>query len=376
MALQSVVDDLARRLGRPIAVEDRRWNLLAYSAHVVEPDRARRDSILRRSPTAEVVEYLESLNLSSATRPTEVPPIDELQMAARTCLTLRSHGHVLGYLWIVNGERGLDAAELAVAAEAADQAAASIWSDRLMDSGQRQRRAELLRALLRGGDLVEAAIAATDELGWPRHVRCAVALVAAPSDVSFRAERHWQFGEMLTGSWFGATAIVAPLGLHAASADLAAAVRAAGAEHIAVGGVVESLAGVPDSLRQAKTALLVSEADPGSGGSVTYEDLQPGWRQVAELWQQAGEPPAPPFIGALERHRQAPELLATLEAYVESDHDLTAVAAQLHVHRASLYRRIARIEEITKLDLGTSDGRLAAQTGLRMWRLSSASRPI
>jgi hypothetical protein len=47
VSLQDIVDDLAERTGRGIDVEDRRFRLLAYSAHTGALDDVRRDTILR-----------------------------------------------------------------------------------------------------------------------------------------------------------------------------------------------------------------------------------------------------------------------------------------------------------------------------------------
>ena len=39
--LQELVDGLAERLGRPVSIDDRRYRVLAYSAHAEAPDALR-----------------------------------------------------------------------------------------------------------------------------------------------------------------------------------------------------------------------------------------------------------------------------------------------------------------------------------------------
>jgi DNA-binding PucR family transcriptional regulator len=42
------------------------------------------------------------------------------------------------------------------------------------------------------------------------------------------------------------------------------------------------------------------------------------------------------------------------------------------VHRATLYRRLARVEELAGLDLARGDDRLHAHLAVRMWRLAGS----
>jgi len=51
---------------------------------------------------------------------------------------------------------------------------------------------------------------------------------------------------------------------------------------------------------------------------------------------------------------------------------VAAAARSLHVHRATLYRRLARAEELTGLRLASGDDRLRAHLALRMWRLAGS----
>ena len=54
--------------------------------------------------------------------------------------------------------------------------------------------------------------------------------------------------------------------------------------------------------------------------------------------------------------------------------DVAAAAKALHVHRATLYRRLERVEELTGLDLTNGDDRLYAHLSLRLQRLFFSNR--
>jgi DNA-binding PucR family transcriptional regulator len=77
-------------------------------------------------------------------------------------------------------------------------------------------------------------------------------------------------------------------------------------------------------------------------------------------------------VPALLAHRHGAELAAALEATLDAGGDVARAARELHVHRATLYRRLERVQELTGLDLASGDDRLRAHLALRMWRLAGA----
>ena len=73
-------------------------------------------------------------------------------------------------------------------------------------------------------------------------------------------------------------------------------------------------------------------------------------------------------------HRRGHQLLEALEGLLDAGGDVAAAAKALHLHRASLYRRLERVEELTGLDLAKGDDRLYAHLALRLQRLFFAPR--
>lgn len=61
--------------------------------------------------------------------------------------------------------------------------------------------------------------------------------------------------------------------------------------------------------------------------------------------------------------------------YLDTAGDAKRTVAQLHIHRATLYYRLRRIEELTDLDLSRGDDRLAAHLSLKLARLVGPLRP-
>jgi DNA-binding PucR family transcriptional regulator len=102
-----------------------------------------------------------------------------------------------------------------------------------------------------------------------------------------------------------------------------------------------------------------------------YDDLG-SWALVARLWDGAGRPAPPQPMLDLAAHRRGHELLEALEGLLEAGGDVATAARTLHVHRATLYRRLERVEELTGLDLENGDDRLYAHLGVRLLRLSAS----
>jgi DNA-binding PucR family transcriptional regulator len=65
------------------------------------------------------------------------------------------------------------------------------------------------------------------------------------------------------------------------------------------------------------------------------------------------------------------DLVATLRAYFEQNANASETARKLYVHRNTLNYRLQRISEISGLDLGSPDTRLALQVALRIHSLET-----
>lgn len=70
-----------------------------------------------------------------------------------------------------------------------------------------------------------------------------------------------------------------------------------------------------------------------------------------------------------EESPQNHEFIATLDAFFEEHGNLTRTAKRLHIHRNTLLYRMDRIHEISGLDLGNPETRLAVHLALRIRRI-------
>ena len=117
--------------------------------------------------------------------------------------------------------------------------------------------------------------------------------------------------------------------------------------------------------RAARVARAVGEL--GADGPV-------GWEQLGVFGLLASVPPDElgrlALVEPLRRLRDKPELLHTLEVYLDLAGDAKRAAERLALHRASLYYRLHRIEELLAIDLKSGTDRLAVHVALKAARLT------
>jgi len=206
-----------------------------------------------------------------------------------------------------------------------------------------------------------------------------VALIESPdagdgdggAEVLERARRRWHHDDLVWRVRGEVGTAVAHLSAGQAPEGLARALVDAGATHAAASSVLPDLAAAREGLVGASAALIALQHVPELGRAGAVDGLG-AWPRVARLWDAAGRPAAPAPLPALLAARGGAELARALEATLDAGGDVAAAARTLHVHRATLYRRLARAEELTGLDLRDGDDRLHAHLALRMWRLAGS----
>lgn len=180
--LQQIVDGLAARLSRSVAVDDPMLRLLAVSRHFGDEDPFRVRVVLDRESNEAGVQYLLSLGIAGWELAGRVAANSELGIKARVSIPLRVHGLLLGFVWLIDADGSLGEDEIEQAAAAAAQAGLVLYRRRLLHERRRAREETLLRDLVSADPLARAR--ARDELvddrliAEPRYVATAVVEVA------------------------------------------------------------------------------------------------------------------------------------------------------------------------------------------------------
>lgn len=104
MLLHQLVDQLFFELQRPVTIESRDFELLAYSGHHDETDEVRMRTILSKRASAHVFHYLHEhgwvQKIEQADEVISIPPLPDIDLGARAVICLKHAGKVYGYLWV------------------------------------------------------------------------------------------------------------------------------------------------------------------------------------------------------------------------------------------------------------------------------------
>ena len=330
-ALQEIVDALSVRLGRPVLVDDVELRPLAYSSQFGELDTLRTASILGRAAPDWAREVLFGHGIRGATEPVHIPPHAANEMEARLCIPILRANRRLGYLWLLE-DRPVEGDDLDLARTSAAEAAEVLQTEADTQLDRHRHEQELLTALLTGQ--ADAAAATLDQERYLPQ-RPVVVCVGAVEDLRARIPaKHALIGEH--------AAIVAPHHVDALTGPAG------------IGDAFSDLRDAPRSHRRAQAAL-------GESGVTRWDELR------AQRLLSALPPTAlgdlPDGVRALLDHEQ---LALTLETFLDHAGDVKQTAAELWLHRTSLYYRLRRIEEIAGVDLNRGEDRLLCHVALRL----------
>jgi len=395
--LQAIADVLTRRLGRAVAFDDPSLRLLVHTGHQGgEVDQVRRDAILHKETVGEARRHLLAQGIAQATGPLRVSGRDDLDMMPRVCAPVRHEGELLGYLWMLDDEKGLSPDELQAVEDAASAAGAVMYQERLRSDIRRGRERELLRDLLTDDETVRRHAAeamrqedlllaghpvlamvvqvALDQLPQDGRPGLEHALLRALRTVAPRVCSH------LTRADHGVVLVACGRGGldDAAVEELARNVRdqclqVLGPEAdvaVGVGEPVKHLVEAAATYSQARRAIDVARVVP-SEGPVAWWSRLGVYGLLVELGLDALPLASlPTSLRTLFEVDKNGVLAETLEVYLDHAGDPTLAVQVLSIHRTTLYYRLGRIAELTGMDLRDGGERLAVHLGLKVARLA------
>jgi DNA-binding PucR family transcriptional regulator len=347
--LQAVVDALSVRLGRPVLVDDVDLRPLAYSSQFGELDSVRTASILGRGAPDTARDALFAHGIRTAVEPVRIPAHPAIGMAARACIPILRGHRRLGFLWLIE-DRPLDDEELRLARAAAADAASLLETEADSQRDRRRREQELLAALLAGERTAAAALDADNYLPLRPLVVCAG--VGGRDDAVDRLRARAPAKHALCGEVDGRVVWISGARLHGPL------------RHVGVGDAVATLECAPASYRHALAALQVA-TDHGLD-LARWDELR-AYRLLTALPATAFDDVPDGVKRLLDGSHE--QLVLTLESYLDHAGDVKRTAAELWLHRTSLYYRLRRIEEVAGVDLNRGEDRLLCHVALRMARL-------
>lgn len=393
--LQSIVDDLAERLHRSVAIDDPSIRLLAASRHFGDEDPVRVSSVLNRAVESPMVDRLLALGIARWTAP-GVVHVEGTR--PRLCAPVRCSGMLLGYLWLIDEHGVFSEAELTAAAEAAAAAGTVLYRGLLLRERTKARHEGILRELVSPDTAVRAQ--AIEDLRAEQlfdedrahftvlAVQCRTA--APPQQVAFEAAIE-----------DGVRAVTDDVALMVANPSRgwillvqrqppAHTLVESVAERITsrfqrltdreshpvfgLGSTVTRLDAVLTSHQQAFLAARAALLLPGIGTVARWGELGPYELLLKLPMDDLLSTAQVPALAAIEREDGHHVLLDTLTEFFDRGGNIRRTADSLHIHRATLYQRLKRVEQITGYSLDNGDDRLALHLGLKLRAIAAAYR--
>lgn len=387
--IQSIVDELGAELDRSIVVEDAAMRLIAFNPHHGEFDSIRQKSVFARETPIEAINWLAGLGVMESTEPVRIAPRPEIGALARVMTTIRWESELVGFLAVLDPGGKLNDANLERCRDTAQQLARLVHRLQLLHQGVEPRERERVDSLLTGPEAASRRRAA-DELISEGVLNSYPNLVVVVDGNSVSGEGR----ESIPGQMAMRVKRTLPVGTVAATtqpdrAVFAIAMKgepdfATGAAriahqiqrsltsitpgrrvHVAYGSPFEAPEVGAVAYIQASRAAAVSMRVPSFGPVVPWEQL--GIYQLLSAVPD-GDVGLSVSTSLVEHLINKPELLQTLECYLDLAGDAKRTAEQLILHRTSLYYRLGRVEEIIGVDLKDGEDRLALHVALKTLR--------
>lgn len=374
--LQEIADEVSRILDGDITIEDRGFNLVAFGTQRLHVDWVRQTSILQRHSTPEVREWFEEFGIATSAAPVRTPADAERGVRSRLCLPARWRGVTYGYIWSLDEKsdpadpaigRAMQLAEHAGAYLAqlsrqhednasavvdllsADPSAVSLAAIRIADRGLIARDVPVVTVVIGAWGTPLPDTVLPNLLALPRHALADT----GPTSTTLLLPARDSAG-------------------HDAARDAAALILELYARELPSDWGGRLVAGIGDprpdisqargSWLEARLAARVAAAR-ATGPVARWADLGI-YRLLAA---------APDFALAnllldipVRRLLEEPDptLAETVLAYLDRAGNVAQTAADLHIHRQTLYNRLARAEKLTTLDLSEGRDRLRLHVGL------------
>jgi hypothetical protein len=402
--IEELVEALAASLDRALALEDLDGVLLSYSRDQPLADRVRVNFLLSKKVPADVSAWQLQHGIATAVRPVVVPANDALGMLGRVCVPLMVRGFRVGYLWALQGSTDESPAEILEALPAVrpqlDQLAELLLDTNTAESENRRQREAQFLAACDGDTAAIEAIAGLPQVHATGPWQVAT-LMERPGEAAVPREgaADPEAGLLLQRI----SALRATVGIDAARFSAGAETHAVvllrdspgkvvhaeilrryGTEISRRGGhperpdlmgvseVFHDLRRLPDAYAQSHTAARAAAVDSRLGHVVDYRRI--GIYQFLAAGSRNLSPRDSVYFAELQDFDRTDELLPMLELLYDTSGSVQDVAAELHLHRSSIYNRLAKIRTLIGVDPLGGQVRLELHLAMKAYRWSRRPR--
>jgi hypothetical protein len=385
--LQVIAEQLADSLQRSVMIDDAALRPVAVSAQTGLVDASRIEAVLQRRTSARTRQMLTERGIFTAREPVSIPAAEPGSLP-RLCLPLVHVDQRLGFLWLID-EPPLTAAQIERAQVAAAQASRLLHQRAARQAAEFGTFAALASTLLQAGERGRTAAARklTDQAaltGSPPYALALIRYLAVDGPAAGRDDLLRVAGDLRRRALPGSFVLATPgrrelvaITTRAAAGPLRDAVRAWPGPPLVIGmaGAAAALEAVHAELDRARYAAEVAAAVPAFDRAADWGEL--GSYAVFEYLprDQAAPERICPGITALLTERTG-MYEATIRAYLDCGGNAQQAAARLHIHRTTLYWRLARVTELLAVDLSRGDDRLKLHLALKLAELTRPARRV
>jgi PucR C-terminal helix-turn-helix domain len=377
--LQVIADQLAGALQRSVIIDDAALRPVAVSAQTGLVDASRIEAVLLRRTSARHRRMLGEHGIFTAREPVSITA-PEPGSLPRLCLPLVERDQLLGFLWLID-QPPLTPVQIQRAEAAAAQASRLLQQRAVREAEEFGLFTALADALLAADerDRASAARELTDDAaltGSPPYAMAMIRYLADPPRTS-RDGLLRVAGDLRRRAAPGSFVLATPaqdelvaITTRDALGPLRDTIRALPGPRLVVGtaGAVVTLEAVHGELGNARYAADVAAAVPAFGRAADWGALGSyALFQYVPRDQATLEQICPGVTALLTEHTGMYE--ATMRAYLACGGNAQQTAALLHIHRTTLYWRLARVSELVPVDLGQGDDRLKLHLALKLSEL-------
>jgi PucR C-terminal helix-turn-helix domain len=385
--LQVIAEQLAAALERSVIIDDAALRPVAVSAQTGLVDPSRIEAVLQRRTGARHRQMLTERGIFKAREPVPIPA-PEPGSLPRLCLPLAHRDQLLGFLWLID-EPPLTPAQIQRAQAAAAQAS------RLLQQRAARQTAEfgtfngLADELLHANDRNRAAAARklTDEAaltGTPPYALGLIRYLVVDAPAGQHDSLLQVAGDLRRRAAPGSFVLATPgqhelmaISTQDATGPLRDAVRALPGPPLIIGtaGAAAALEAVHAELDNARYAAEVAAAVPAFSRAADWGELDSyAVFQYLPRDQAAPERICRGITALLTERTGMYE--ATIRAYLDCGANVHQAAALLHIHRTTLYWRLARVTDLLGVDLSRGDDRLKLHLALKLAELTRPGRRV
>ncbi|GAA3588064.1 hypothetical protein GCM10022198_09550 [Klugiella xanthotipulae] len=403
MSIQQTVNYIAQVLGRPALIEDRKQRVVAYSPQSNFIDEVRRKTILEHHAGPDVSSWLLGLGVNQARESFHLPQNAELNMLPRLCVPIWKSNLPLGYLWFIEAPDRMDALDVERAHGLGDRLAEEWYRWRMQQNTAASRNSVSVRNLLLGsGETVARAAEDVTEDGLFAAGAAVRALVIRPvmtaggphaSELRERLDKTVRAATRTCGQ-INVLSLVRPdhavllvptsdtpgrfpdaedtaQRLLAAANDILATLPGVDRVIVGIGEGHDRLDRAQESYTNACRATQIAVAFDVPDRIVHWGRLgvYRSVYSIAAHGVQASDVQA--GLAALLSEKDGRTLLKTAECYLNLGCRVQDAAAQLNLHRTSLYYRLERIERIVGVDLQDGVQRLGLHLAIMLTRIGT-----